>query len=358
MRSLDTRSFRYVRFAQLPRLGGRSVSLGQPSTVRGDRIRSSVVRGVTVAALLVLGACSTQPPADSATTSTASSTTFVATTSSSTSTTIPQTTTTVGPAEDVFDVWAAFWDAWKQVRASGDLESGPLERVASPAVVEGAIALFQGERSSGSGPIETEVVLHPKVEDSASDRVVLEDCVLLAPSFTDTAGVWYQADLVRGSEGWVVGDLRVVTTAGCVPREVSDAAIAGYRAYYAAEAGFWDPPDPTSPLIDDVLVDPQRGFIVGLLEEHQTSGVALRGQPATHPEVIEVRSPTELVILSCNQPNPDFGLYDVVTGERLPDEPLIREGQRDLQSAVMILEGGNWKVSDLQGQVELDTHLW
>lgn len=238
------------------------------------------------------------------------------------------------------------------VRASDDLDPGPLEPVASPDVVAGVIALFERQRSSGSGPIQTEVALHPKVTDSGADRATLEDCVLLAPSFTDTAGVWYQADLAQNNEGWMVEAIRITTTGGCVPGEVADAAISAYQAYYHAESVFWDPPDPSSPLLVDVLAEPQRTFIVELLVEHAAQGIALRGQPTIHPEVIEVRSPTELVILSCLEPDPEYGLYDLDSGERLDTVPPVREGQRDLQSAVMVFEDGRWKTSDLQGQVD------
>ena len=248
--------------------------------------------------------------------------------------------------------WSAFWDAWAAVRVSDDLDPGPLEPVAAPDVVDGVIALFERQRSSGSGPVQTEVALHPKVTDSGTDRATLEDCVLLAPSFTDAAGVWYQADLTRGGEGWIVEAIRITTTGGCVPEEVADAAIAAYQAYYDAEAEFWNPPDPDSPLLDAVLAEPQKSFIVGILEQHAAQGIALRGQPTIHPEVIEVRSPTELVVLSCLEPDPDYGLYDIDTGDRLADEPPTKEGQRDLESAAMVLEDGKWKVSDLQGQVD------
>jgi hypothetical protein len=196
------------------------------------------------------------------------------------------------------------------------------------------------------------VANHPKVTDSGPDRATVEDCVLLAPSFTDTAGVWYQADLSRTSEGWIVEAIRITTTGGCVPGKTADAAIAAYQSYYEAEAVFWDPPDPGSPLLDDVLAEPQRSYIVELLGHHAAQGMALRGQPTVHPEVIEVRSPTELVILSCLEPDPGYGLYNLDSGERLDDVPPVAEGQRDLQSAVMVFEDGRWKASDLQGQVD------
>lgn len=240
-----------------------------------------------------------------------------------------------------------------EVRASDDLDPAPLVAVAAPSVVDGALALFERQRSSGSGAVETEVVLHPSVIEVGPDGASVEDCVLLSPSFTDTVGVWYQANLVRTEEGWIVDTVRVRGgSGGCVPKEMADAAIAGYEAYYDAEPDFWNPPDPDHPLIREVLAEPQLSFIVGLLHDHEERGVTLRGQPTTHPEVIEVRSPTELVILSCNEPDPDYGVYDLASGERLPDEPSVRDDQRDLQSAVIVLEDGKWKVSDLQGQVD------
>jgi hypothetical protein len=240
------------------------------------------------------------------------------------------------------------------VRASEDLDPSPLEAVASADVVDGAITLFERQRSSGQGPVETDFALHPAIETPEAERATVEDCVLLSPSFTETVGVWHEADLVRTDQGWLVDEIRIRSAGGCVPTEIAEAAISGYQAYYDAEPEFWDPADPTSPVIDEVLAEPQKTFIVELLEEHQSQGVALRGQPTIHPEVIEVRSANEVVILSCSEPDPDFGLYDTDTGERLPDEPPVQDGQRDLQSAVMVLDGGLWKVSDLQGQVDFE----
>ncbi len=252
----------------------------------------------------------------------------------------------------MIDAWSSYWEAWAEVRASDDLDAAPLRTVASDVVVDGALALFERQRSSGLGPVETDVVLHPSVTESDPDRVSIEDCVLLSPSFTDTTGVWYQAELARTEQGWIVQSVRIPSAGGCVPQEMADAAIAAYEAFYDGWAVFWDPPDPASPVIEQVLAEPQRSLIVGLLTDHRARGVALRGRPVLHPEVIEVRSPTELVILSCLEPAMDYGVYDLESGERLDDVPAVREGQRNLESAVMVFEDGRWKVSDLQGQVD------
>ena len=153
-------------------------------------------------------------------------------------------TTTLPPAQDVIDAWSAYWDAWAAVRASDDLDRAPLDGVAAPEVVDGALTLFERQRSSGLGSVKTEVVLHPTVTDFAPDRATVEDCVLLSPSFTDTVGVWYQADLTLTERGWVVDAVRIPSGDGCVPEEMADAAIAGYEAYYAG----WKPSSGIRPI--------------------------------------------------------------------------------------------------------------
>jgi len=315
----------------------------------GGLSRPPFLVGVAVATLLALVACTSAGSGESTTTATSTSVDPPSTSSSPTSI---ATATTFPPTQDVLDAWAAFWHAWAEVRASADLDPSPLSGVAAADVVEGALTIFERQRSSGLGPVQTDVELHPTVTDAEDDAASVEDCVLLSPSFTDTAAVWYQANLTRTEQGWIVGTTRIPRVGGCVPMEIADAAIAGYQAFYTGWSDFWDPANPESPLIGQVLAEPQRTLIVDLLADHQIRGAALRGQPTTHPEVIEVRSPTELVILSCLEPAADYGLYDIDTGERLSDVPAVRDGKRNLESAVMILEDGFWKVSDLQGQVD------
>ena len=323
-----------------------------------DSARSLSLSGAVMAALLFLGACTSTGSASSTTTPVVSSVVAPSTLPTPTVTASPASTTALAAtaaqssSQDVTDAWSAYWDAWAVVRASDDLDPAPLSVVARAEVVEGAVALFERQRSSGSGGVETVVVLHPTLTDLDSDRASVEDCVLLSPSFTETVGVWYQADLTRSGSGWVVSAVRIPSGGGCVPQEMADSAIAGYEAFYNGWADFWDPPNPDSALIATVLSEPQKSLITDLLGEHQDRGVALRGRPALHPEVVDVRSSTELVILSCLQPASDYGVYDIASGERLDDVPAVRTGQRNLESAVMVLDGGLWKVSDFQGQVD------
>ncbi|MDF1597073.1 MAG: hypothetical protein P1T08_13415 [Acidimicrobiia bacterium] len=269
----------------------------------GGPFRPPSVVSVALAALLALGACTDAAGTTTTTTPVPTSSTSTTTTAdppaTSTSTSAATTSTTELPTDTgVEAAWSSYWEAWTEVRASEDLDPAPLEAVASAQVVEGATVLFERQRESGQGPIETDVSLHPTVTAEQGNSATIEDCVLLAPSFTDNVGVWYEADLVRSDQGWKVDAVRIRSASGCVPREMADAAIQGYQAYYEAEADFWDPPNPSSPLLEQVLTEPQLSFITGLLDEHAALGAALRGQPTTHPEVIEVRSSTEVVILS------------------------------------------------------------
>jgi len=349
----DTRSARSVEFAGLLGAGSCQVNPRRRSNGSGGPSWPLCFVGVALAALLMLAACSSSGASDSTTTISTLVSTTADLTTSSTSTSIPVTTTAaLPPADDVIEAWGAYWNAWAEVRASEDLDGSALESVASSIVIDGALALFDRERSSGLSAVETEVVLHPTVTDLEADRATVEDCVLLVPSFIDNVGVWHQADLVRTEQGWLVDSVRIPRGEACVPREMGEEAIAGYEAFYSGWEEFWDPANPDSVLIEQVLADPQLSIIVELLGDHETRGAALRGQPTLHPEVIEVRSPTEIVILNCLEPAVDYGLYDIDTGERLDDVPAVRDGQRNLESAVMTLEDGLWKVSDLQGQVD------
>ena len=79
----------------------------------------------------------------------------------------------------------------------------------------------------------------------------------------------------------------------------------------------------------------------------------LRGRPETYPEVVQIASATELTLLDCQVQDPGRGVFDAATGERTDDIAPVAEGQRDAVSAVMVLEDGVWKVSEVQGQANV-----
>ena len=250
--------------------GGSPVSSRRLSIGLGDSFRSLSIAGVALAALLFLGACTSNGSGESTTTSSipqsTSSSTDPPSTSTSTSTSTA-VTTTLPPTQDVIDDWSAYWDAWAEVRASDDFDPAPLNALAAVDVVEGALTLFERQRTSGLGAVQTEVSLHATVTDSDPDKASIEDCVLLSPALTDTVGVWYQADLSRTDQGWVVAAVRIPSGGGCVPGEMAEAAITGYEAYYEAQVEFWDPPDSDHPLINRVNRPGFRGDSTSMRED-------------------------------------------------------------------------------------------
>jgi hypothetical protein len=150
-----------------------------------DASRLPCVAGVAIAATLAFSACSsagsvesTTTPNTPAATSTSGelpSTSMASPSTSATSTSVAATTTapattTLPPVDDVIAAWSEYWAAWAEVRASADLDPGPLAAVAAPGVVDGAVALFERQRSSGSGAVETEVALHASVVEIGADR--------------------------------------------------------------------------------------------------------------------------------------------------------------------------------------------
>ncbi len=60
--------------------------------------------------------------------------------------------------------------------------------------------------------------------------------MLLSPSFTESAGVWYEAELQTNGSSWLVADLRIRSVSGCVPAEIAADASAEFRFGSAAGA--------------------------------------------------------------------------------------------------------------------------
>jgi len=232
--------------------------------------------------------------------------------------------------------------------ANRNVDEAAVERLrmlASGDVADRVLASFPGT-------VERTVTSFPVVEVQDDRSVVINDCFIVTPPVTSSATLWYSGRVALFGGAWVVSELIPESLIGCVPAELGIPAIQGYENYWDARLEFWDPADPQSPLVAETTTGDQRALIRGLLEDHQARRLVLRGRPETHPEIIEVRSPTELVILDCQLQDPERGLFVAATGERLPNIAPIREDQRDIVSAVMQLEDGRWRVADVQGQVD------
>jgi hypothetical protein len=246
------------------------------------------------------------------------------------------------------------WGGVELVVTNPDAAEGAITAVATDAVFDQLVRIYN-PTVDGQSDLSTPRTFenNPVVAESSEGVVTIDDCLFETPRAGNRT-IWYRGTATFTEGQWQIDGLEVVNHIGCVPAGIAEAAIQGYEDYWDARLVFWDPPDPDHPLVAETLVEPQLSFIRDLLVEHRDRGVALRGRQTSHPEIIEVRSATDVAILDCHDQDPERGVFDLETGERLDDIAPIDEGQRDLHSAVMLLEGGRWKVSDVQGRSKVD----
>lgn len=289
------------------------------------------------------------------------------TTTEATSTTTSSVPTTTAAAEpestDEIDptgavqAWIAMWDGVEAIVSDPESARAAITDVAAESVFTQLDTIYNPDVDSDTGNSPREFVNNAVATQQADGSVVIEDCLFETPK-AGNATIWYSGTVQPVADGhWQVASITLKSELGCVPASLAAEAIAGYESYWDARVEFWDPADPTHPLVRQTLTGAQLGLVETLLADHAGRGLALRGRAEDHPEVIEVRSPTEIAILDCMTQDPARGLYVVETGERLGDIPPIAEGQLDLTSAVMILEDGAWKVSDVQGQADVSCDM-
>ncbi len=263
----------------------------------------------------------------------------------------PDPTATPDPNEAVA-AWVRMWDGAELLVTNPEAASSEILAVASEDVFAQLDTIYNPTVDSDVANSARVFDNSPVVDVQADGTVAISDCMFETPK-AGNATIWYSGVAEATDDGWMITSVTLTSEIGCVPASLATEAIAGYEAYWDARVEFWDPADPANPLVQQTMAGAYLELIEGLLIDHATRGLALRGRPITHPELIEVRSATEVAILDCRNQDTGRGLFDIESGERLGDIPVVREGQRDLGSAVMVLDNGVWKVSDLQGQADV-----
>lgn len=255
------------------------------------------------------------------------------------------------PAEGATEAWVSMWQGAELLVVDPDAAQAAILDVATESVLAQLDTIYNPSVDSDTVSTPRTFENNPTITPEGDSTVVIDDCIFESPRIGN-ATIWYSgtAEVVDGQWRIVALDLR--SEIGCVPTGIAEEAIAGYEAYWDARVDFWQPADPSNPLVEQTMTGIHLDLISGLLVDHEANGLELRGRAETRPEIVEVRSATEVAILDCAIQDPDRGLYDA-TGERLADIPPVRDGQTDLTSAVMILEDGAWKVSDVQGQADV-----
>jgi hypothetical protein len=277
--------------------------------------------------------------------------------SSSTGTVTALTTTPAPDPDGLAGAWVQMWDGAELLVTDSSAAERQITEVATGAVYE-QLDVIYNPTVEGADPSTPRVFdNNPYVTMQPDGTAVVDDCLFETPR-AGNQSIWYRgtASMVDGS--WRIDSLEVVNQIGCVPRPVADGAIQGYEDYFDAQVAFWDPPDPDHSLLEETTAEPQLSFIRDLLIEHRAEGLALRGRQISHPEIIEVRSAAEVVILDCHELDPEQGLFEMSTGRRVEGVTETEKGDLGLQSAVMLLgEEATWKLSDLQGRDKVDCDL-
>jgi len=93
---------------------------------------------------------------------------------------------------------------------------------------------------------------------------------------------------------------------------------------------------------------------VAFLQQLAEQGRYLREEPTIHPEVIEWRSKETIVLLDCQELDPDSGIFDETTDQRTADSFQVDPGDLGLREVTLQLEDGRWKVADRQGNAGVE----
>ncbi|MEZ5230269.1 MAG: hypothetical protein R2710_27475 [Acidimicrobiales bacterium] len=273
---------------------------------------------------------------------------MAATTAPPTST--PAPTAAPDPA-GATEAWLQLWDGTERLVTDADAASEEMLAVASPSVVEQLATIYNPTLASDVASTPRLFENNPVTEPHADGTVAVSDCIFETPK-AGNATIWYSGTAEAVDGAWTITSITLNSEIGCVPSAIarSDRRLRGVLGRPGRVLGSSRSVEPARRRDDDRRPPrPHRRAP----RRSRRPGPRPRGRPTTHPEIIEVRSATEIAILDCSEQDTGRGLFVVETGERLDDIPTVRDGQRDLTSAVMVLEDGAWKVSDVQGQADV-----
>jgi hypothetical protein len=100
----------------------------------------------------------------------------------------------------------------------------------------------------------------------------------------------------------------------------------------------------------------QLTFIRELLEEHQRDGIVVREPAPTDNAVVWELGIGTATVSDCTEQVPEYGAFDLETGERL-DELVapVEPGRLDAQSVDLVRNAaGTWQVVDQAGSRDTD----
>ena len=188
------------------------------------------------------------------------------------------------------------------------------------------------------------------------DTAELEDCYRAdvaeydadtSEQVADRGGARFEvsAELQRAGDGWVVTDFAQGDV--CAPSDIAGVVEDRYLAFWDAVWSAADPPDPDHPGLVDTAAGEHLAGLQAQLTQLRDDGRVRRGRGTENPLVAYVTArDSEAVVRDCVEENPDGGLYDTATGERV--EGGTEEGQRTVLESRLEVIDDLWKVVDVR----------
>lgn len=163
----------------------------------------------------------------------------------------------------------------------------------------------------------------------------------------DRGGARFEASaqLVRDGDEWVVTEFAQGDV--CAPDEIADDVRDRYLAFWDAIWSAVDPPDPDHPGLVDTAAGDHLAGVQTQIGQLREEGQVRRGRGTENPVVSHVTAhDREAVIRDCVEEDPDGGVYDAATGERI--EGGTEEGQRTLLEARLEAIDDLWRVVNVR----------
>jgi hypothetical protein len=163
----------------------------------------------------------------------------------------------------------------------------------------------------------------------------------------DRGGARFEATaaLERQNDSWIVTDF--VQGDVCAPAEIAATVEDRYLAFWDALWSAADPPDPDHAGLVDTAAGEHLAGVQAQLHQLREEGRVRRGRGTENPVVVYVTAgDTEAVVRDCIEEDPDGGLYDSSTGERV--EGGTAEGQRTLLETQLEVIDELWRVVNVR----------
>jgi hypothetical protein len=305
-----------------------------------------------VTALALAAACSSDERGVLESSAPSSQTTSPSSTSAdnSTASTGPASSTSSDAAADpqgAVDTWIQLLDAAKTGEPTDD-EIATIRAIADASTVEQLLTpLFPDSPSR-------EITPYPAPTQLDDGTIAIDDCVVMNRGISTGISNWFTALATPNPDsptGWTISDVTLINLQPCVPRSIADAAIADYEAHWNARESFFNPPNSDEPQLRGTTTGPALDRFLEIIDQFEREGLVSRGnRHSTNPEFSEFNAADEVVLVDCQDANPEYGIYDVETGERTALIEAVVDGQLNLARTTMTFEDGVWKVSGVNAQ--------